>query len=216
MVPLVRGAPPRILREKADEWSQRYLEDCQAEKKPRPRSDRYGHPEVRAELARMSHGKCFYCELKMPEKEAEVDHHVEVEERRDLAFTWSNLYLACERCNAQKADNQRSPVNVCVDPCDGSQKPADHLSYEAEQIVPRDERGRQTVAKYRLDRDDLDLKRARLLIQFAETREKIRIRMIAERREEMTEEEREILRLYGAPSRPFSLMMNVYLSRAGL
>jgi hypothetical protein len=40
--------------------------------------------------------------------------------------------------------------------------------------------------------------------------------MIAERREEMTEEEREILRLYRASSRPFSLMMSVYLSRAGL
>ena len=39
----------------------------------------------------MTHGKCFYCERRLTDSEQEVDHHVEVAERPELAFEWSNL-----------------------------------------------------------------------------------------------------------------------------
>jgi uncharacterized protein (TIGR02646 family) len=215
MVSLKRGEPPRILREKATEWGQRYLAEYSGEKRPRPRSDRYGHPEVLTELRRMSHGKCFYCERKLSEEEDEVDHYVEVEERRDLAFTWTNLYLSCEGCNKLKDTNQRLPVAECVDPCDGNQRPAAHLSFEDELIVALDDRGRQTIKKYQLDRDDLDLQRIRLLQKFNKIRNDIQARMIKDGRREPTDKERELLERYRDRARPFSLMMDVYLSHEG-
>jgi hypothetical protein len=109
----------------------------------------------------MSHHKCFYCERGLTRREQEVDHYVEVSARRDLAFAWDNLYLCCPDCNSQKAPDAQVACADCVDPCSPTQPPSDHLGFADECIFPRNDRGRHTVRKYRLDRDALDLKRSR-------------------------------------------------------
>lgn len=67
MVPIRRGPAPRVLTEKAAAWTGRYLAERQAHPTRRPDHRCYGHDEVRVELRRMSHHKCFYCERRLTE-----------------------------------------------------------------------------------------------------------------------------------------------------
>lgn len=218
MVPLVRGPTPRPLAEHGARWTEAYIEERSVNASKRPPAARYGHPEVRVELRRMSFGKCFYCERKLSEGEQEVDHHIEVAECPDLAFAWENLYLSCRRCNETKAPNTRIPVASCVDPCEADVRPGQHLSFSRERVEPRagSTRGRATIQKYCLDRDDLDLARARALNEFHEAFEAVLMRMNATGRSDMDVVERELLRAFAGPARPFSLMMASYLDRLGI
>lgn len=165
MVPLERGPSPQVLVDKVAEWTADYVARRQISPTLRPRKERYRHEQVLTELRRMSGGKCFYCERKLSESEEQVDHHLEVAERPELAFAWSNLYLACAECNNQKAPNTQIAVTACVDPCEPGARPAEHLAFDDERIEPCDgsSRGRDTIRKYRLDRQELDLARARVL-----------------------------------------------------
>lgn len=217
MVPLVRGPTPRPLAEHGDRWTETYVAERAANPSKRPHPERYGHSEVRVELRRMSLGKCFYCERKLTEGEQEVDHHIEVAERPDLAFAWENLYLSCEACN-RKAPNTQIPVASCVDPCAPSASPKEHLTFHRECIQPRanSSHGRKTIEKYRLHRDELDLARARALNEFHEAFEAVLLRMNASGRKDPSVEERELLRDFADPARPFSLMMATYLKRLGI
>jgi len=214
MVPLVRGPTPRVLVEKGPAWTKKYLAD------PNKRPDHrcYGHVEVRVELRRMSSHKCFYCERRLAEVEQEVDHYVEVAERPQDAFTWSNLYLSCGSCNGGKAPNATHPVTACVDPCASVPIPDAHLTFECERIEPRDGSmvGRATIRKYNLDRDDLDLMRSKALGELRDALIAIQQVMIREGRKEFSDAERSLLRLFGDPIRPFSLMMSIYLRRLGV
>ncbi|MDO9020645.1 MAG: hypothetical protein Q8S73_44170 [Deltaproteobacteria bacterium] len=55
------------MTEKAAAWTGRYLAERQAHPTRRPDHRCYGHDEVRVELRRMSHHKCFYCERRLTE-----------------------------------------------------------------------------------------------------------------------------------------------------
>lgn len=119
-------------------------------------------------LRRMSGGKCFDCERKLLEVEQEVDHHVEVAEKPELAFAWANLDLACGPCNGRKAPNTDIPNATCVDPCLPGATPEAHLAFDDERTDARNgsPRGVCTIQKYRLDHDELDLARPRALGKF--------------------------------------------------
>lgn len=218
MVPLSRGPTPRVLVEYGAPWTQAYVAERVAKPTQRPQSRRYGHAEVRLELRRMSLGKCFYCERKLTEAEEEVDHHVEVAERPDLAFAWANLYLACKPCNSGKAPNTTHPIAACVDPCAPGADPAAHLTFDRERIAPRanSPQGRATIVKYDLHRDELDLARSRALTGFYEALIAVERCVMLDRRGDFNDAERELLRAYADPARPFSLMMVALLRRLGL
>jgi len=164
----------------------------------------------------MSHGKCFYCETKLADGEEDVDHYFEVHPHHTLAFAWENLYLACRGCNSHKTPDARAPNAACVDPCATAHRPADHLSFDDECIQPRDDRGRCTIAKYRLDRDALDLKRSRHLKEVMKRHRAMQTLAMAEGRSTLTARELEILRRYGDPSMPYAAMMADYLTALGL
>ena len=95
VIHLDRSPEPRCLLENGERW----LNTFQDSALERPDSRQYGHRDVRDALHAMSFNKCFYCEQKLSESEAEVEHFVEVSEQRELAFTWTNLYLSCRGCN---------------------------------------------------------------------------------------------------------------------
>jgi uncharacterized protein (TIGR02646 family) len=216
MVPLVRGPAPAILEEKAAAWTAKYLAERTADphKKPDPRC--YGHPRVRVELRRMSGHKCFYCERILTEREQEVDHHIEVAERPEEAFAWSNLYLSCGSCNRSKAPNKIDPVASCVDPCAPSVAPERHLLFDDERIAPRDDSpsGLRTIRKYHLDRDDLNLARLRALQELSNAVIAVLTKANGEGRKP-SDDERSLIRAYASPTRPFSLMMRTKLRRLG-
>jgi uncharacterized protein (TIGR02646 family) len=219
MVPLVRGAAPEILQKKAIEWTAQYEAKWAAAPvgdKPRPDSSKYGHRAVRVELRRMSFGKCFYCERKLGDGEDEVDHFIEVAERTDLAFDWRNLCLACSSCNQHKAPNKKIAVLECVDPCAPGVTPPEHLTFRDELIVARDEKGRKTIAKFLLERDDLDNARMRHLKEFLKRLTTICLQRAEESRKQFSPDELRILRTYRDASSPFAMMMDIYLTHLGI
>jgi uncharacterized protein (TIGR02646 family) len=213
MMGLTRLAEPAILTTKAKEWTASYL----AGESRRPPSSRYAHPEIVDTLRAMSFGKCFYCEQRLAEGAQEVDHYVEVAEDRARAFLWINLYLSCKGCN-RKLSNRTKPASTCLDPCDPGAEPRDHLTFEGDVISARDSsmRGLNTIQKYALHRDELNLKRSRQLRRFTAALLEIKDQMIAKGRKEPTDAEKEILRRFRQKDHPFSLMFTVQLAAVGL
>lgn len=102
MIPIEREPEPQILASKKTEWLAKFLARRAKDPKARPDSKKYAHSEVTGALRRMGHGKCFYCERKLETGAQHVDHHIEVFESPELAFTWDNLYLSCKDCNNAK------------------------------------------------------------------------------------------------------------------
>ncbi|MEZ4297270.1 MAG: hypothetical protein R3B70_20065 [Polyangiaceae bacterium] len=209
MIPIARLEEPRILREKKAEWTA----DFQASSKKRPDSSKYAHREVTATLRSMSHEKCFYCETR--EGKLSVDHYIEVAERRDLAFEWTNLYLACGECQ-NKMPNTSIPAAKCVDPCETGVEPAAHIGFKHDRAVPLSERGDCTVRKYRLNERLLALQRARQLLLFTDVVEHLDKSQIREERKALSTEELAKLRSFAAPHEPFSLMFSTLLKSKGL
>ena len=160
----------------------------------------------------MSFHKCFCCEQSTKECGKEIDHFIEVSEDPDGAFVWTNLYLACTKCN-DKLPNRTVPVADCLDPCDPVVEPREHLTFDKEAIRPRNGSawGRETIRKYKLDRAELDLKRARLLHLLTETVVGILRKMNVDGRQAMTIDEKEVLQSFCQPEHPFSLMFTVQL-----
>lgn len=212
MIPLKRLDEPRVLAENKDKWLTAYRAELAATPKKRPHSAKYAHKEIKSTLEAMSFHKCFYCEQSTKQSTPEVDHYIEVAEQPDLAFKWENLYLSCQGCN-DKLPNRSVPVTDCLDPCDPSTQPADHLTFTDEFISARSgsTRGQQTIRKYKLDRPDLDHKRGRQLRVFNETLLQIKDNQIAAGGRAMTEGEKDLLRRFKQPDYPFSLMFTVYL-----
>lgn len=209
MISLKRLAAPRILVEKAVEWQQAYDTQLASHPGKRPQSGKYAHAEVVATLRSMSHEKCFYCEGAGP---LSVDHYVEVAERRDLAFSWENLYLACEGCQ-DKQPNTAIPASECVDPCDQAADPTQHLAFNKEMIRFASPRGDHTIRKYRLNRPLLVSDRRRLLQDFAED---LFAMTETKGRRDLTADEQARLLRYGHADGPFSLMFQRHLRDLGL
>jgi uncharacterized protein (TIGR02646 family) len=198
LIRLVRLPEPEVLAENAARWTEEFV----ASQKARPDSRRYAHKQVKAVLRAISAGKCFYCEWAVPETEVEVDHATEVSTDRKLAFVWTNLYLSCRACNDKLSESTIPRADV-LDPFDPNADPADHLCFDQEKIYARggSARGRATIAKYRLDRMELDLRRSQALRQL----DRLLVRMLRDGRS--WSECEPILREFSSPDRPFSAMM---------
>ena len=140
---------PAILEERSEQWRDAFVNS----EKRRPDNSKYAHPQIRESLNAMSFQKCFYCERKLKDVPQEIAHFIEVAERRDLAYEWNNLYLACDNCN-DKTPNRSIPVTEVLDPCQHSDTEIQHhLTFEDEVIRARNDSGlgRKTIQKYKLD-----------------------------------------------------------------
>lgn len=217
MVPLQRLPEPAILLEKKDPWTAAFRKRRDGDPRARPWSSQYAHADIVEALAAMSGWKCFYCECDLKAPGHEVDHYIEVAERPDDAFAWSNLYLACKACN-NKLPNQTIPAAECLDPCAPGCAPAEHLAFDDEIIRPRGGslRGDKTIRKYKLDDAHQDHQRLRQLKVFLKAHAAIIERCRAEGGRPLSEAERELLCSFATPGRPFSLMFTFYLRNAGL
>ncbi len=218
MIYVERLSEPPILTENKSAWTDAYLASVQAKGYHRPSSKQYGHPKIRETLSRSSFGKCFYCERKLAEDEAEVDHYIETSLRPELAFEWSNLYYSCGRCNRTKPNHQAIPVENTLNPCAVEDDFALHLTFEKNFIRARNtsSHGFSTIQKYHLDRGELDLQRANELISFIEKWREIESTMNQESRSTMTPQEYEDLLRFRQKDNAFSLMFSVYLAKYNL
>lgn len=145
-------------------------------------------PEVLGALSSLFHNKCAFCETPVHAAASPtiVQHFRPTQDATDadgkvsrphywwLAYTWENLYLACQRCARSSARTfpvigRRLPFEaslrdgderaVLVDPC--ADHPAEHLAFADDgRVVGATERGHTTIEVYRLNRRDLRAARA--------------------------------------------------------
>lgn len=134
-----------------------------------------GWSSLRAQLWDAQNGKCAYCETCLEEVSNEVDHIRPKDSSKYwwLAFSVSNLLLACRTCNnvkrshfelqpgVRKLSPRQEPWNsdepaMLVDPT--SEDPADHITYVYAggrwriAAANDSERGAWTISRLKLDR----------------------------------------------------------------
>lgn len=208
-----RLSEPAILKEKQAEWQEKYEAKLAVDPHARPDNSKYAHKEIKDTLYAMSYGKCFYCESKLSGGNKEVDHFVEVAIDHSKAYEWDNLYLSCTNCN-DKIDHEAIPVTDALDPCsDSEEEIQNNITFVDELIcaVPGSTKGLNTIKKYRLNTELLDMKRGQWLRKLLKTVADIEAVMIEEGRKSVTDSEKKTLLRYMSPDQPYSLMSEVYL-----
>lgn len=208
---LIRLPKPQILIDRGDKWKDDFI----ASGKLRPDSSKYGHESIRTQLATMSFHKCFYCESKLKLEPREVDHHVEVSIKKELAFVWTNLYLSCDNCN-NKVNHDAIPIDTALDPCKNNDAEIQqHLTFEDEMITSVDgsSLGLKTIQKYRLDSELLDKRRSVQLKNFHKVLIEIQKKQITEGRKFLNKNELELLNRFQQIDQPYSLMFKILLDK---
>lgn len=211
---LERLPEPQILTDRKEIWRDNFI----ASGKKRPDSNKYGHTSIRIQLNSISYHKCFYCESKLKGKRKEVDHHIEVSIDKTLSFEWTNLYLSCDNCNG-KIPHSSIPIEDALDPCRNTEEELkEHLTFNDEFIQPRNnsELGLCTIKKYRLDTELLDNRRLKQLKKFLIVLLEIRDNQRLENRNELNEDELNIITSFKRIDNSFSLMFEVVLESYGI
>jgi hypothetical protein len=211
---LERLPKPNILTRKEKEWTDKFIESG----KTRPDNSKYGHKDIITDLNAISFNKCFYSEQKLKGIPREIDHHIEVSERNDLAYDWDNLYLSSTECN-NKLPNKTIPVNDVLNPFTNSDEEIEvHLTFEDECITAKNGSalGLITIKKYRLDSQNLDFLRSKKLREFEQVYIQILKNQNIENRVILTNEEKEILHRFAQPDHSFSLMFRLLLKKHNL
>jgi hypothetical protein len=116
---------------------------------------RYREEEIKQALIEETHGKCAYCESKMLHTAyGDVEHIIPKSTRRDLTFEWSNLTLACDRCNTNKGAFVGNHDRL-IDPY--ATEPLEHLNIFGPIIFakPGDGDGKITEKELELNRGPL-------------------------------------------------------------
>ena len=208
---LTRLPEPQILIDRGSTWTNDFITST----KPRPDSSKYGHDKIRIQLISMSFCKCFYCESKLTDKPKEVDHHIEVSVRRELSFTWDNLYLCCDNCN-NKLNHATIPIDKALDPCrNDDSEIQEHLTFVNEMITSVDGStlGFNTIQKYRLDSELLDKRRITQLNIFYRVLDSIRQNQIKNGGRKINQSELSLLNRFKQSDQPYSLMFKVILDK---
>jgi hypothetical protein len=211
---LERLPKPDKLIQKENEWTETFIESG----KLRPDNSKYGHKDILADLNAISYWKCFYSEQKLKGIPKEIDHHIEVSERKDLAYDWDNLYLSSTICN-NKLPNKTISVNDVLNPFTNSDEEIEaHLTFEDGCITAKDgsKLGFDTIKKYRLNSELLDSLRDKQLIQFYKVLNVISHNQIKENRQTINEDEKDALRRFAQPDHSFSLMFRLLLKKHNL
>ena len=212
---LERIQKPQILISKEVEWSQKFISSGNS----RPASRTYNHPEIKETLGNISYKKCFYSEYKFTHlTEAQIDHAIEVTEDKNKAFEWDNLYLSHKDCNQGKITNAYLPCNDCLDPfIDSDHVIEDSLDFEDELMLGKNSKGLNTIRKFGLNKDIFIHLRAKELQKYYRLLEAILVSIQQNNNKtEMSELDKESLRSFGNPDKPFSLMFKKSLLRLPL
>lgn len=127
---------------------------------------RYDRPEVREALSQMQHGKCCYCEKKIPTAGGGqgVEHFRPKGKYPGLKDEWRNLLHACPACNGAKREKfpmQEDGTPLLIDPSDPTIDPEDHIIFDVNdeevltfgRAVPKDGSpfGEKTICAIKLD-----------------------------------------------------------------
>jgi uncharacterized protein (TIGR02646 family) len=165
MISLSKIEAPQILLDKAEEWSKELMDYVSKDEKiPNSVQGRYSHKSIKEALLNETSKKCAYCESKILHiGYGDIEHILPKKKFPEKTFEWTNLTLACGKCNQNKShyyDESLMLLNPYVD-------------YVEEEIffigpLPRsnfnnESRGELTIKKLKLDRVELIEKRTEYL-----------------------------------------------------
>jgi hypothetical protein len=171
MIRLTKGPKPDVLTRNADTWTRELLDAIAAgQELSAARRTRYNNKEIKDALLRETREKCAYCESKFRHVTyGDIEHITPKDNEPGLTYEWTNLTIACDICNTNKARAQGlvDPYNDSVD---------DSFKFRGPMIcaVPGNDRGRLSVVVLDLNRlpllerrkekiDELNLRLAEIL-----------------------------------------------------
>ena len=152
MIRLEKSAEPDILKNNRAAWTAEFIAALAAGDDPTPTLEaRYRHREIKDALVAETHAKCAYCEVKaLVSGYGDVEHIIAKKFRPELRFVWSNLTLACDKCNTKKGvhDNILDPY---------SDDPDEHFRFFGPMLTVRagSDLGKRTQAILELNRIEL-------------------------------------------------------------
>jgi len=152
MISLVKGDEPEILSSNGASWLKILEDKIAANEAPSDaEKTRYRHPEIKAALVEETYGKCAYCESRLLHIAfGDVEHISPKSLKLADTFRWSNLTLACDRCNTYKK-NFEGIADPYVD------DPQNLFLFLGPMICAREDNAKAvvTVRQLRLNRTDL-------------------------------------------------------------
>ena len=161
MIELTKGATPAWLTENQAQKTAEY-KAAPADKKPSP----WRAHEVVAALKLETAKKCMYCECFIDDASYSAVEHIQPKSKfEDLVLEWSNLGLACARCNTNKGEYWTSdPELQMLNPYDDALDV--HIEFRGPLTIAAlsSTRGRNTVRKFKfVEREDLLVSRMRAI-----------------------------------------------------
>ena len=151
-----KGPEPAVLGQNCAQWT---AEFCGLKSSGQTIPDsvryRYRNPAIKAAILLEAHGKCAYCESKIPHTSpGDIEHITPSSKCPEMAFMWVNLVLACSECNRRKLD-YFNPAEPLIHPVDDD--PAEHLKFLGALIFPALSSGKGflTTRKLELNRTAL-------------------------------------------------------------
>ena len=155
MIRIELGAEPQILVQNSESWGREYelaIANGDANK-----PQRYRHKDIREALRHETRGKCAYCESLFEHVSfPNIEHILPKSKAPLLVCVWSNLTLACSRCNTSKSDfyEERAPLlNPYIDTVDVE------LTFHGPMVIDRSDRAKLTISILKLNRSDLLFRR---------------------------------------------------------
>lgn len=150
---------PQILVDNAEKWTEEYCSCLFAGQEPSQKvATRYKDPTIKETLEKETHGKCAYCESKIKHiSYGDIEHILPKNKDAcpDLYVEWSNLTLACEKCNRSGKGTYYQPQLPLINPY--IDNPAQHFNDIGPLImpIPGDNRAYVTRNTLQLDRPAL-------------------------------------------------------------
>lgn len=161
MIKIVKTEKPKTLQNKQKEWTDALLrEDLEKAVPPKYRK-KYNCPDIKMALVNEAAGKCAYCERKIIANQfGDVEHILPVSSDRSLMFEWTNLVLACQKCNNSKSNYSGSDGEIIHPVAD---EPESELFLLGPGLYCNSKKGRVTIDEIGLNRSDLmDLRHKRI------------------------------------------------------
>ncbi|MFE4833704.1 HNH endonuclease [Arthrobacter sp. NPDC056691] len=158
MIEIGKGDAPDWL---AVHQSQKTIEykNAPAKAKPSP----WRAPEIVEKLKQECSRKCMYCECFIDDASYSAVEHIRPKKHfEDLVLEWTNLGLACSRCNTNKGDYWTEDAALqLLNPYQDSL--SEHLDFRGPLTVAKlgSSRGSNTIRRLKLSREDLMLSRFR-------------------------------------------------------
>ena len=152
MIRLTKGASPQLLLNRAAQWTAELLtEIADGSDKVAYRKSKYNQPEIKDAVKAETFNKCAYCESDpLHVTYGDIEHIIPKASQPELTFEWSNLTLACDRCNTKKGD-----IDGLLDPfnCD----PSEHFTFFGPMILHNEGSRIAETTRTVLDLDRVEL-----------------------------------------------------------